>query len=145
MRKAIFFAQVILLLACVPTVRRLEHRPDLAAKAASDFAQVAFVDHDARRAYELLWEQGKARVPLAEFEKALVEMHPQGYPTEVSAVEYEPIFGQPAMNIFLHGVRGEEQYYYRIVVQGTAPTGYRVSDCLRGSGPYPPSAARKPL
>jgi hypothetical protein len=142
MNRVIAFAQAILLLACVPTVTRLEHRPDLAAKVASDFAQVAFVEHDARRAYDLLWEQGKARV---QFEKSLVEMHPQGYPTEVNAVEYEPIFGQPAMNIFLHGVRGEEQYYYRIVVQGTAPTGYKVSDCLRGSGPYPPSPARKPL
>ena len=136
---------VLTLVACQTSVRVLNHRQDLAAVRAEEFARVAFVEHDAQRAYELLWDEGRKRVSAEWVADGIVAMHPKGYPIEVKATAYEPIFGQPAMNIFLDGGGSGEEFHYRLILQGTAETNYRVSDYFRGSGPYPPSPLRKPL
>jgi len=137
---------LLALVACgSPTFRVLHHRQDLAAARAEEFARVAFVERDAGRAYALLWDEGKKRVSSDSVAAGIMKMHPKGYPVQIKAMEYEPIFGQPAMNIFLDGSGADEEFHYRLILQGTAETNYRVSDFFRGSGPYPPSPNRKPL
>lgn len=132
--------------ACgTPVVRVLEHRPGMAAAQAETWARAAFVEQDAQRAYDLFWEEGKKRVTRDWIAEGIVEMHPNRYPSEIHATEYEPILGQPAMMIFLRGSGSGEEFHYRLILHGTVQTDYRVSDFFRGSGPYPPSPVRKPL
>jgi hypothetical protein len=119
----------------------------MAAESAEEFAQVAIIDNDPERAHSLLWEQGKVRLSVDEIAQGLERMHPEGRPTKIRAIEYEPVFGQPAMNIFLRGtgINDSDDAYYRFVMMGTEESGYRVADFMRGSGPYPPSSIRKPI
>ena len=129
----------------MPTVRQLKHQPSLAAESAEQFARTAFLERDTKSAYDLMWDESKRRYTSQQIEEVIHNLHTAGYPSSVEATDYEPIFGQPAMNIFLHGSSQSEEFYYRFVMMGTADTGYKVSDILRGSGPYPPSSLRKSL
>ena len=132
-------------LAFVSCVNVISHEPKDAAQAAAEFAEVAFVERDLPRAHGLMSEAARRNVPMGQFTDLVAQMHPNGYPTEVSATEFEPIPGQRAMNIFLRGTGGGEEFYYRFVLEGDARSGYRVTYLGRGSGPYPPSPRRKPL
>jgi hypothetical protein len=132
--------------ACgMPTVRQLRHQPSMAAESAEKFARVAFVQGNAKEAYELMWEEGKRRLGVDAVTGTIVDFNKAGRPSVVEATEYEPILGQPAMNIFLHGKGEAGDFYYRFVMMGTEETGYRVGNFFKGSGPYPPSNIRKRL
>jgi hypothetical protein len=132
--------------ACgVPTVRQLRHQPTMAAESAEAFARVAFIEGNARGAYELMCEEVKHKYSVEAVVASIDAMNTPGRPSVVEATEYEPIFGQPAMNIFLHGRTETRDIYYRFVMIGTEQTGYRVGDFFKGNGPYPPSSIRKRL
>ena len=124
---------------------RFHHRPDMAANSAVEFARAAFVEKDDGKAFKLLWDGGRQPVSREWLAESVRKMHPNGYPTEVKAIEYEPVPGQPAMSIYLRGTNGSEEFLYRLLLQGTSDTGYKVSDFFRGNGPYPTSPLRKPL
>lgn len=49
------------------------------------------------------------------------------------------------MNIFLMGDNPDENFYYRLVMEGTASTGYKVAGIFRGNKRYPDSADKKKL
>jgi hypothetical protein len=76
----------------------------------------------------------------------LTKMHPSTkYPDAVNATDYEPLPGQPGMNIFLFGQTGAEHFYYRFYMEGTKETNYAVGGLWRNDGPYPPSNMRHRL
>ncbi len=129
----------------VPTVTFLHHDENKAAVEAEKFAQVAFVQHDTQGAYKAFADEMKKEITFEIMADALKKMHPTGYPKVVSAVEFEPMLGQKAMNIYLHGKNDREDFYYRFVMGGTEETGYRVTGFFRGNGPYPGSSMRMPL
>jgi hypothetical protein len=114
----------------------LSHDEDAAAKSALDFARVAFIDHDARTAYPLISEEARKNVPPEQFSEILAKQHPAGYPATITASQFEPIPGQKALSIILVGENATEKFYYRLIMVGTAPTGYTVGGFLRGNGPY---------
>ncbi|RJQ38687.1 MAG: hypothetical protein C4555_04745 [Dehalococcoidia bacterium] len=117
----------------------------MAAIEAQEFADIAFVQQDLQKAYDILSGGMKKGYSPEEFTGILVKMHPTGYPSKVTATEYEPILGQPAMNIFLEGQTEKENFYYRFVMEGTSDKGYKVAGFFRGNGPYPDSPMRQPL
>jgi uncharacterized protein YceK len=123
----------------------LRHDPSMAAVEAQKFADTAFVQHDPQKAYDLLAVETKKTVSSNEFMIAIVKMHPTGYPSKVSAAEYEPIPGQPAMNIYLRGQSEKENFYYRLVMKGTGGEGYKVGGLWRSDDPPPESSVRRPL
>jgi hypothetical protein len=130
-----------LLTSCINVVAQDE---GAAAKAATQFAQTAFVSRDYERAHELLIRSGINQFTTAKLSEAIARMHPKTFPTEVLATDFEPIPGQRAMNIYLKG-RGEgEDFYYRLVMVGDATSGYRVSGLYRGNRPSP-SPNKRPL
>jgi hypothetical protein len=47
--------------------------------------------------------------------------------------------GEKAIYIFLIGDNSGEHFYYRLTMEGTAATGYRVLRLDRSIAPYPPS------
>jgi hypothetical protein len=144
--KWILLPMMLLAIGCgVPTVTVLHHDEDKAAEEAEKFAQVAFVQHDPQAAYTVFSEEMKKEITFAIMADTLKKLHPTGYPTHVSATEFEPMPGQPAMNIFLRGKRDNEDFYYRLVMKGTVDTGYRVAGFFRGNGPPPASKLRQPL
>lgn len=134
---------IALLANCSGSV--ISHDEDMAAKSAIHFAKVAIVQHDIQNGYSLLSENIKKSTPIEKYSEVLTQMHPASYPLSLTADEFEPIPGQRGMNILLHGENGAEQFYYRLTMEGTAGTGYKVAGLYRGNGPYPPSKLKQKL
>lgn len=136
---------VSIILCSVPAcVTVIAHDEQIAANAATKFAQIAFVDRDGPKAHGLLSPSVAEQLPGDKLSEMIVKMHPKSFPTRVTAVEFEPMPGQKGMLIYLKGTGEGEDFHYRFVMEGDAPSGYRVSGLFRGSGPYPPSN-RRPL
>jgi hypothetical protein len=134
-----------LLIACAPQVNVFRHEPSMAAKQADKFADIAFIKRELQTAYNMLSGGMKAHFSFEQFTELITKMHPSGYPLKVQSMEFEPMPGQKAMNIFLVGEHGEEKFYYRFTMEGVKETDYKVSGLWRGQGPYPPSKMRQPL
>jgi hypothetical protein len=141
--RTIAIAGISILANCSGSI--ISHDEDMAAKSAIQFARVAFVQHDVQNGYFLLSENAKKSIPIEKYSEVLSQMHPVSYPLSLTADEFEPIPGQKGMNILLHGANGAEQFYYRLTMEGTAGTGYKVAGFFRGNGPYPGSKLKQKL
>ena len=141
-RLVVFLAMCSCLASC--GMRVLVHDQTVAASSAAQFARTAYISKDFKTAHSMLAPQARASVTLDTLTDTIAKMHPNGYPDDVSAVEYEPLPGQAAMNIYLKGQNATETFYYRMLMVGDKASGYKVSYLARGSGPYPPSN-RHPL
>lgn len=127
-------------------LRVFRHQPGIAAQEAEKFADAVFVDRNFNLGFTLSSKSLQKHCPLEQMTSILEKMHPTGYPSTVHATEYMPIPRQPAMNILLVGENStNEKFYYRLFMEGTQDTGYRVSAFFRGNGPFPPSPLRMPL
>ena len=116
-------ALVVVLAACAESVK---HDQVSAAERALEFARVVLLEKNLAKGYEMLSEGGKRHVPLDKFKQTIAAMHPRGYPEKVTALEFEPMSGEKAIYIFLAGRSADEQFSYRVTLEGTAATGYRV-------------------
>ena len=135
-------AFVVGLMGCAESIN---HDEVLAGRRAVEFAQVAFVKHDIENGYALLSDGTKRYVSLEKFKEVLSRLHPKTFPTSVTASEYEPMFGEKAIYIYLVGENSGEHFYYRLTMEGTATNGYRVLSLDRGCGPYSPSNRKQPF
>jgi hypothetical protein len=98
-------ALYLLALACIPLpscINILVHDEKAAGAAATRFAQAAFVKKD-NAAYELAAREFRDKVSRQQFAEIIAKIHPQGFPTEVVATEFEPIPSKRGMVIYLHG------------------------------------------
>jgi|WetSurMetagenome_2_1015567.scaffolds.fasta_scaffold109630_1 hypothetical protein len=134
---------LMFLISCRVTV--ISHEEELAAKSAIDFAKVALIRQDIQHSYSLLSDNAKKTTSFENYSQILSKIHLSSYPISLTAEEYEPIPGQEGMNVFLYGENGSEKFFYRLIMEGTARKGYKVSGIYRGNGPYPPSNLRKKL
>ena len=116
----------------------IDHDETSAAKSAFEFARVAFVKRDIENGYALLSDSAKRYVSLEKFKEVVFQLHPKAFPKSVTATEYEPVPGDKTIYIYLIGENSGERFYYRLAMEGTATTGYRVVRLYRGDGPYPP-------
>jgi hypothetical protein len=130
------------LLGCIESV---DHDATVAAKKAEEFAQIVFVKQDIENGYALLADGTRRYVSRQQFKDVLAKLHPRAYPKNVTASEYEPMPGEKAIYIFLSGDNSGERFYYRLTLEGTATTPYRVLRLDRASEPYPPSSEKKRL
>ena len=124
------------LMACGESFK---HDPVLAGRRAEEFARVTFVRRDFEKGYELVSDSGRRYVPLDKFKETVSRLHPKSYPLNVKALEYEPMAGEKAVYIFLTGQDSGENFYYRLTMEGTANTDYKVVRFGRSHEPYPPS------
>jgi hypothetical protein len=144
MKRNIFAILIFMfLISCTATI--ISHDEDMAAKSAIEFAKVAIVQHDIPKGYAMLSDNFKKTITIDKYAQVISQIHPSLYPLSLTAEEFEPIPGQKGMNIFLYGENGSEKFYYRLVMEGTAETGYRVLGIYRGNGPAPPSKLRQKL
>jgi hypothetical protein len=130
------------LLGCMETIN---HDASSAGKKAEEFAQVVFVKQDIENGYGLLADGTKRYVSREQFKAVLSKLHPKAFPKTVNALEYEPMPGEKAIFIFLTGENLGEHFYYRLTMEGTATTGYKVLRFDRAGQPYPASSDKKRL
>jgi hypothetical protein len=130
------------LMGCIKSV---DHDATVAGKKAEEFAQIAFVKQDIENGYALLADGTKRYVSREQFKEVLAKLHPRTYPKNVTASEYEPMPGENAIYIFLIGDNSSERFYYRLTLEGTATTPYKVLRLDRATEPYPPSSDKKKL
>lgn len=114
----------------------------MAAEEAQRFAEVAFVDRDFRKAYELLAESGKGLGSAELFKEFIVKNHHSAFPLFVKTTDYEPVPGKKRINIYVYGENGAEKFYYRVITVGVQETGYKVAGFDRADAPYPRSNLR---
>lgn len=133
-------AFIVGLTGCAESVN---HDESSAGTRAVEFAQVAFVKQDIENGYAMLSESTRRYVSLEQFKEVLSKLHPRAFPTQVTATEYEPMAGEKIMHIYLIGENSGEHFYYRLAMEGTAATGYRVLRIYRGNEPYPSSSDKQ--
>ncbi len=129
------FLPLVFVMGLTGCAESVNHDEVLAGRRAVEFAQVAFVKHDIENGYALLSDSTKRHVPLEKFKEVLARMHPKAFPTSVTATEYRPMPGEKAIYIFLTGENSGERFYYRLTMEGTATTDYRVLRLDRESAP----------
>jgi hypothetical protein len=130
------------LMSCLESVN---HDAASAGKKAEEFARVTFISGDIENGYALLAEGTKRYVSLQQFKEVVSKLHPNAFPKTVRAFEYEPMPGEKAIYIFLTGENAGTQFYYRLTMEGTAATGYKVLRFDRSSGPSAPSGDKQKL
>ena len=114
--------------------RDIEHDPDRAGRAAVDFIRVAFIEDNLPEAYRLMAPAGRRYIPIDKFIQTMKTIHPRSRPTRVTATDYSPVPSEKAIYVYLASSNGEEQFSYRITLDGTAASGYKVLKIERGSG-----------
>lgn len=114
---------VFLLNGCSDTV---DHDPNQAARKAEEFAALAYVQQDFAGAYALLTESTRRHVSPAQFQQTLIKNQAGAKPAKVVAQEYEPMSGEKAIYIYLAGDHGGVPTSYRITLEGSAASGYKV-------------------
>jgi hypothetical protein len=119
------------LLGCAESVK---HDETLAARRALEFGRVIFVEKNFDKGYELLSDGGRRHVPREKFKQSLAAMHARDYPTKLAATEYEPMADEKAIYIFVRGQNSEEQFNYRLTMEGTAVGDYKVLKIDQGTG-----------
>jgi len=124
-------ALAMLTAGCADSVK---HDEVLAAKRALEFGRVAFVDKNFDKGYDLLADGGRRHVPRDKFKQSLTAMHARNFPTKLTAIEYEPMADEKAIYIFIRGQNSEDQFNYRLTMEGTAATGYKVLKIDQGAG-----------
>ncbi|HYA27710.1 MAG TPA: hypothetical protein VEI95_02760 [Acidobacteriota bacterium] len=109
--------------SCAKTIK---HDENLAAKRAIEFAQVVLVDKNFDKGYELLADGGKRHISPDKFKETVTRLHPRGFPTKVTAKEYQPMPGENAIWIYLVGQNSEDQFQYRLTMEATDTGDYKV-------------------
>jgi hypothetical protein len=139
------FYSLIFVVGLMGCVESINHDELSAGKKAEEFAQVVFVQQDIENGYLLLADGTKRYVSREQFKAVLSKLHPKAFPQTVTASEYEPMPGEKALHVFLTGENSGEHFYYRLTMEGTATTGYKVLRLDRADQPYPPSNEKKRL
>jgi hypothetical protein len=130
------------LMSCMES---FDHDATSAGKKAEEFARITFVRSDFKNGYELLADGTKRYVSLGQFKDVVSKLHPNAFPKTVTASAYEPMPGEKAIYIFLTGENAGARFYYRLTMEGTAATGYKVLRFDRSSGPPASSQDRLKL
>jgi hypothetical protein len=136
------FALTTLLSSCAGAVKHDEVR---AARRALEFARLVLFEKNFDKGYDLLAGGGKRHVPRDKFKQSIAVMHPRGYPTKLTATEYEPMADENAIYIYVKGQNSEEQFSYRLTLEGSAATDYRVLKIDQGTGFFTLASRKQPF
>jgi len=112
---------LVWLTGCAKSTQQDEN---LAGQRAIEFAQIVLVNKDFDQGYRLLSDGGKRHISLAKFKETMTRLHPSGFPTNVTAKEYQPMPGENALWIYLDGQNPE--VHYRLTMEATASGDYKV-------------------
>jgi hypothetical protein len=119
----IAFAMTVVLMSCADSMK---HDEGLAGKRAIEFAQAVFVDKNFEKGYDLLSAGGKRHLSREKLKETVTRMHPRGFPTKVTAKEFQPMPGEKAIWIYLAGQNSEDQFGYRLTMEANGNGDYKV-------------------
>jgi hypothetical protein len=127
-REALRFCVLMVALAALAAscAETIKHDEKLAGKRAIEFAQAVLVNKNFAKGYELLADGGKRHIPAEKFIESMKRLHPRGFPTRVTAKEFQPMPGENAMWIYLVGQNSEDQFQYRLIMESTGTGDYKV-------------------
>jgi hypothetical protein len=114
---------IVWLTGCAESTKQDEN---LAAQRAIEFAQIVLVNKNFDQGYQLLSDGGKRQISLEKFKETMTRLHPRGFPTSVTAKEYQPMPSENALWIYLSGQNPEDQFNYRLTMEATASGDYKV-------------------
>jgi hypothetical protein len=117
---------IISLLVVEACARSVKHDEAAAARRAIEFAQAAFVGQKFDEAYDLLSVGGKRHLSQEKFKQTIIRMHSRGFPTKVTAKEFQPMPGENAIWIYLVGQNSEDQFGYRLTMESDDHGDYKV-------------------
>lgn len=137
------FMALVFIAALVSCKGSINHDEVSATKTALQFARDAFVNQESENAYALLSDSAKRYVTRETFKESLSKWHPNSFPTEVTASEYQPVPGEKLMHVYLKGKNSNARFNYELIMEGDAATGYRVASFERSGQPLPWSSTRK--
>jgi hypothetical protein len=107
---------------------------------------VVLINKNFDQGYDLLSDGGKRHISLAIFKETMTRLHPRGFPTRVTAKEYQPMPGENALWILMTGQNDEDQFQYRFTMEATASGDYKVLSLDSGGiGRFISPAGRKPF
>ena len=131
---------VVWLTGCAESTKQDEN---LAGQRAIEFAQIVLVNKNFDQGYQLLSDGGKRHISLEKFKETMTRLHPRGFPTSVTAKEYQPMPGENALWIYLTGENPEA--HYRLTMEATASGDYKVLTVDSGgvSRMFPSSSDKK--
>src|SRR5687768_15778710 len=112
---------VLWLTGCAKSIKQDEN---LAAQRGIEFARTVLVNKDFDQGYELLSDNGKRHISLPKFKETMIRLHPRGFPTSVTAKEYQPMPGENALWIYLTGENPE--MHYRMTMEANPSGDYKV-------------------
>lgn len=138
-------AFLLFIVACYPTPSRRNHSPSSASMQAQLFAETAFVQRNVTNAHKLLSQTAKQRGSADQLKEFIAKNHSSTYPLFVSATDYEPMPGQDKIMIYLYGENGDKRFYYRMVLIGSAETGYKVEAFEQAERSFPQTTLRRPI
>jgi UDP:flavonoid glycosyltransferase YjiC (YdhE family) len=122
----------------------VKHDENLAGRRAKEFAEVAFVRQDFESAYHELSDAAKRYVSLDDFKKTITRFHTKGYPQRIELKQFEQVPSErKAIYIFLVGQASSQRYYYRLMLEATPGSDYKVSVVDIEYAPYSGSPLRK--
>jgi hypothetical protein len=117
-------AYLLTILGLTGCAKSIKQDENLAAQRAIEFARIVLVNKNFDQGYELLSDGGKRHISLAKFKETMTRLHPGGFPTSVTAKEYQPMPGENALWIYLNGENPE--MHYRLTMEATASGDYKV-------------------
>ena len=135
-------AFMIMLTSCAESVKHDEIR---AARRALEFGRVVLFEKNFDKGYDLLSDGGKRHVPRDKFKQSITAMHTRSYPTRLTATEYEPMADEKAIYIYITGQNSEEQFNYRLTMEGSAATDYKVLKIDQGMGFFTLASRKQPF
>jgi hypothetical protein len=116
-----YLLTIVGLTGCAESIKQDEN---LAAQRAIEFARIVLVNKNFDQGYDLLSDGGKRHISLAKFKETMARLHPRGFPTSVTAKEYQPMPGENALWIYLNGQNPE--MHYRLTMEATPSGDYKV-------------------
>ena len=127
---ALLAALAALAPSCAETIK---HDEKLVGRRAIEFAQAVLVNKNFTKGYELLADGGKRHIPMEKFIESMTRLHPRGFPSRVTAKEYQPMPGENAIWIYLVGQNSEDQFQYRVTMEATGNGDYKVLNIDNGN------------
>ena len=132
--KGLCLAVLALAMVVAGCTESVKHDEVLAAKRALEFGRVAFIEKNFDKGYDLLADGGRRHVPRDKFKQSIAAMHARDFPTNLTANEFEPMADEKAIYIFVRGRNSENEFSYRLTLEGTAVTDYKVLKIDQGTG-----------
>jgi len=128
----ILIAAIFSLIGMFGCAESIEHDSKLASKRAVEFAEVTFVRRNLDKGYALLADKARSYVPTEKFNEKVTKMHPNGYPSRVTAVNAVAVPGERIVNVSLRGEGSAGAFDYAVTLVGTAATDYQVTTFAGG-------------